>query len=153
MRSTERILTTHTGRPPTPGSLVKLLWEKSEEREVDESVFEAQVADAVKSLVQQQRDAGIDVVNDGEASKIGFSTYIYERYAGFGEPVAVLADAKDLNDFPELAERMMGIEAVSHVHLRHCERAIELKDPEPVKVDIENLAASLNGTPREMAFL
>jgi len=153
MRSTERILTTHTGSLPKPDDLVKLLWEKSDEHEVDESVFEAQVADAVKSLVQQQRDVGIDVVNDGEASKIGFSTYIYERYSGFGEPVEVLADAKDLSEFPELAERMLGIEAVSHVHMRHCESPIELKDPEPVKVDIEHLAAALNGTPREMAFL
>ena len=87
MRSTERILTTHTGSLPKPDDLVRLLWAKNEGEDVDEAALEARIAQAVKDLVAQQAEVGIDIVSDGEASKPGFSTYIYERYTGFGEEV------------------------------------------------------------------
>lgn len=153
MRSTERILTTHTGSLPKPDDLVRLLWAKNEGEDVDDAVLEGRVAQAVKHLVAQQAEVGIDVVSDGEASKPGFSTYIYERYAGFGEEVERLTVAKDFVDYPELAVAMLDDEGVQHVKMRECEGAIELQDPEPVKRDIANLAAALGDTPRAMAFL
>jgi 5-methyltetrahydropteroyltriglutamate--homocysteine methyltransferase len=153
MRSTERILTTHTGSLPKPDDLVRLIWEKSEGGDVDEALLAKRVAESLRSIVEQQRDAGIDVVSDGEISKPGFSTYIYERYTGFGKPVETVVAAREFQDFPELAAAMLDNEAVQHVEMRHCEGPIELKDPEPVKRDIANFADALDGTPREMAFL
>ena len=153
MRSTERILTTHTGSLPKPADLVRLLWDKSEGNAVDETLMAERVADSVKELVEQQRDAGVDVVSDGEASKPGFSTYIYERYSGFGDSRQTSVSAPEFEDFPEVAAATLGNEGAQHVVMRHCESPIELKDPEPVKRDIANLAAGLGDTPREMAFL
>jgi 5-methyltetrahydropteroyltriglutamate--homocysteine methyltransferase len=153
MRSTERILTTHTGSLPKPEDLIRLIWEKSEGGDVDEALLEERVAESVKEIVDRQRATGVDVVSDGEMSKVGFSTYIYERYSGFGEPVTEIAIAQDFVDYPELATALLTDEAVQHVTMRHCEGPIELKDPEPVKGDIANLAAALGDIPREMAFL
>ena len=153
MRSTERILTTHTGSLPKPHDLVRLIWEKSEGGDVDEALLGERVAESVKAVVQQQRDAGVDIVSDGEVSKPGFSTYIYERYTGFGSSLDTLVTSPEFEDYPEFAAAMLDNEAVQHVAMRHCESPIELKDPEPVKQDIANLADALDGTPREMAFL
>ena len=153
MRSTERILTTHTGSLPKPDDLVRLIWEKSEGHPVDHALLDERVAESVKDIVEQQHAAGVDIVSDGEVSKPGFSTYIYERYTGFGKPVETLVRARDFEDYPEFAVAMLDNEAVQHVSMRHCEGPIELKDPEQVKRDIDNLAQALGDTPREMAFL
>jgi 5-methyltetrahydropteroyltriglutamate--homocysteine methyltransferase len=153
MRSTERILTTHTGSLPKPDDLIRLLWDKSEGGDVDEALLEKRVVESVRETVDKQRIAGVDVMSDGEISKVGFSTYIYERYSGFGEPVAGNASAPEFVDYPELGAAMVADEAVQHVAMRHCEGPIELKDPEGVKRDIANLADALGDTPREMAFL
>jgi 5-methyltetrahydropteroyltriglutamate--homocysteine methyltransferase len=75
----ERILTTHAGSLPKPDDLIQLIWRKSEGGDVDEALLAKRVAEPVKSIVEQQRDAGVDIVRDGEVSKPGFSTYIYER--------------------------------------------------------------------------
>ena len=72
--STERILTTHTGSLPRPAGLPL----DSSERDA------GQLAAAVRSVVQAQIDAGVDVINDGEASKPSYATYVTERLSGFG---------------------------------------------------------------------
>jgi len=69
--STERILTTHTGSLPRPASLTDL-------------TDPAAVRAAVDETVARQRAAGIDIVNDGEASKPSYATYVTERLTGFG---------------------------------------------------------------------
>src|SRR5271169_6217211 len=75
--SSERVLTTHTGSLPRPASLT------------DRHDGQA-VQAAVRDTVQRQLAAGVDVINDGEASKPSYSTYVTERLSGFGgEPVAV----------------------------------------------------------------
>ena len=153
MRSTERILTTHAGSLPKPDDLIRLIWGKSEGRDVDKRLLATRVAESVKAVVKQQCDAGVDIVSDGECSKPGFSTYIYDRYTGFGKPVEVLTRALDFDDYPELAVAMVNNEGVRHVEMRHCESAIELADPKPVASDIANLAEALGDRPRDMAFL
>src|SRR5580704_12468598 len=75
--SSERVLTTHTGSLPRPARLTD---------RHDQQAVKAAVQDAV----ERQLAAGVDVINDGEASKPSYSTYVTERLAGFGgEPVAV----------------------------------------------------------------
>src|SRR3989442_1102049 len=83
-RSTDRILTTHTGSLPRPRSLVELMFTRESGGPVDASSLEAEVRSAVNDVVSKQRDAGVDVLNDGEMSKIGYSTYVKERLTGFG---------------------------------------------------------------------
>ena len=82
-RSTERILTTHTGSLPRPGALLDLLKAKDEGQSVNASQFERATADATKEVVRKQIETGVDIVNDGEMSKIGYATYVKDRLVGF----------------------------------------------------------------------
>ena len=82
-RSVKHILTTHTGSLPRPPALTQALQQRDcGEREG--SGLEQQVREAVAEVVQRQAQAGVSVVNDGEASKIGYATYVEERLEGFG---------------------------------------------------------------------
>ena len=103
-RSIERIVTTHTGSLPRPDDLVELLRRKEEGETVDGAVFEERVRAAVSEVVARQTAAGIDVLNDGEQGKPGYTVYIKDRMSGFGgeTPARTLPDAED---FPEYAAR------------------------------------------------
>ena len=82
-RSTERILTTHTGSLPRPADLVQMV-EGHDQREVRANPgFESRVKEAVAEVVRKQADVGIDVLTDGEMSKVAFSAYVTERVTGF----------------------------------------------------------------------
>ena len=99
--SIERILTTHTGSLPRPAELDALLFEREEGGAVDPTVLSRRVAAASADIVATQLDAGLDVINDGELGKIGYSTYVKERLTGFGgtsEPVALY----EMAEFPDV---------------------------------------------------
>src|SRR4051812_25496781 len=104
-RSTDRLLTTHTGSLPRPNDLVQMMFKKEEGEPVDRPALDARIASAVKEAVEKQRAAGIDVVNDGEMSKPSYATYVKDRLEGFGGESHPLA-YQDLTDFPELAARV-----------------------------------------------
>ena len=101
-RSTDRILTTHTGSLPRPDELVSMA-ESRDQRELQrEPHFEERVKAAVAEIVQKQVAAGVTVVNDGEMSKVGYSTYLTDRVSGFSEqsrPSRLQAEARDFPDF------------------------------------------------------
>src|SRR5947209_1295486 len=82
-RSTERILTTHTGSLPRPESLVQLVYAREEGQRVDAAELANQVSAAVAQVVRRQAEAGVDVVSDGEMSKPGYATYVKDRLTGF----------------------------------------------------------------------
>src|SRR5438445_6914299 len=85
-RSTVRILTTHTGSLPRPAALVQMV-EGHDQREVrTHPGFTSQVQAAVAAVVRKQADVGIDVLSDGEMSKVAFSAYVTERVTGFDGP-------------------------------------------------------------------
>src|SRR5579871_5606035 len=76
-RSTERILTTHTGSLPRPEDLRDLMFAKEDGHEapgIDERIHSA-----VAEIVQHQIASGIDVVDDGEMSKPSYATYVKDR--------------------------------------------------------------------------
>src|SRR5687767_8764824 len=83
-RSHERILTTHTGSLARPPELLQMLLAREEGQPVDAGVFETTVRHAVTETVKRQVETGLDIVNDGEQSKISFATYVRERLHGFG---------------------------------------------------------------------
>ena len=80
--STDRTLTTHVGSLPRPDSLIDFMIAEDKGESFDEAAFEAVLTEAVKDVVQHQKDLGIDVVSDGEFSKRGFAVYAHERLAG-----------------------------------------------------------------------
>src|SRR5262245_58333705 len=92
-RSTRRILTTHTGSLPRPDDLLGLMTAKESEQHYDRGALDSSIRSAVSDIVRRQVEAGVDVVNDGEMSKPGYSTYIKDRMTGFGGEAVQLAEA------------------------------------------------------------
>src|SRR5882724_8408566 len=103
-RSTERILTTHTGSLPRPNDLEQLLYAKERGENPDPTAFAARVRSATVEILRQQLACGVDIVNDGEAGKVGYSTYVKDRLTGFVGTASPMAIA-DLADFPAYGER------------------------------------------------
>ena len=101
-RSEERILITHVGSLPRPPALRDLLVRQDRGEPIDEAALERQVEAAVKTVVHKQLEVGIDIGNDGEQPRAGFSTYVARRMRGFaGE--GQRPPALDLVDFPDYA--------------------------------------------------
>src|SRR5207244_12033879 len=79
---TNKILTTHTGSLPRPEDVQHMLAAQDRGEQIDRLAFEARLREAVKEVVQRQASCGIDVINDGETSKISYSTYVIDRLKG-----------------------------------------------------------------------
>lgn len=105
--STNKILTTHTGSLPRPEDVQHLLEAQDRGEHIDRVAFEARLREAVKEVVQRQASCGIDVVNDGQMSKISYSTYVKDRLTGFDDRTALSPSLRlDLPEFPGFAKRM-----------------------------------------------
>jgi 5-methyltetrahydropteroyltriglutamate--homocysteine methyltransferase len=148
-RSTDRILTTHTGSLPRPHDLTTTLEALDGGTPPDAMAFDARVRRAVADIVKQQVDVGVDIVNDGEQGKVGYSTYVRHRLAGFGGQAAVPVRA-DWADFPEAASRG---ERRSTIMRPACNGPIEWKDRTAVQKDTANLSAALTGVKVSEAFM
>jgi len=82
-RSTDRVLTTHTGSLPRPLDILEAMRARAAGEPIDEDAFELSLKRAVADSVRRQAEAGIDVVNDGECGKPSFAGYALERLSGF----------------------------------------------------------------------
>ena len=140
--STDRILTTHVGSLPRPPELRELLVRKDQGEAYDKAELDRQVRQAVFDIVKRQAAVGVDIVNDGEMSKPGYSTYIADRLSGFAghEPAKPRLDTRDHPNFLAAYERMTG----SNVARRAvCVAAVAWRDREPLYEDIRNLKDAL----------
>ena len=99
-QSVDRILTTHTGSLPRPDDLLELILATEAGEPVDEAAFRSCIRRSVGSVVAQQVETGIEVVSDGEQSKISYATYVKDRMTGFGGEGKPLT-SKDLMEFRE----------------------------------------------------
>jgi len=83
-RNTDRIVTTHVGSLPRPPEVLALLKRRDRDEAVDPAEFDSTIARAVNDVVAKQVAVGVDIVNDGEASKASYATYIQQRLTGSG---------------------------------------------------------------------
>ncbi len=156
--STERILTTHVGSLPRPKELLDLMRSMVEGR-ADQPEYDIRVHQAVSDSVREQADHGIDVVCDGEQSKIGFFRYINDRLDGF-EPRPRVSSAgfgAEVDDFPEYYEQyfrraMTGGGIVPPVTLT-CVGPIQYRGLAALQTDIDNLRSALKGVVSQEAFI
>jgi hypothetical protein len=104
-RSTDRILTTHTGSLPRPPDLAALL--RADGSPLASEQLRQHVRAAVHDAVERQVMAGIDIVSDGEMGKPGFAHYVKDRPTGFqGQTASRPFSPRDLLDYPEVARRL-----------------------------------------------
>ncbi len=140
--SQDRILTTHTGSLPRPPALRELLVKKDRDQPYDTAELTRLTREAVFAIVRRQAEVGVDIINDGEMSKPGYSTYVADRLSGFSghEPAKPRLDTGPHPNFVAAYERMTG-----PVNARRavCVGDVAVKDAEPVREDIANLKAAL----------
>jgi len=127
--------TTHTGRLPRPAEL----------RDIEDT---GQVKAAVEELVRRQLEAGIDVVNDGEASKLSYATYVTGRLSGFGGERPLRHRPRGIDEFPEFFASRLPRSVITATPA--CEGPVAYLGTERVDADIRNLRSSAGDRP---AFL
>ena len=150
--SVDRFLTTHTGSLPRPNDLVQMMYAKEEGKEIDVAALVKRTRTAVKEVVDRQRRAGLDIVNDGEMSKPSYATYIKDRLSGFGGQGNTFV-YQDLVDFPNMAKRVFGDPGRSRRKTPACNGPIAVSDPGGVRRDIDNLSAAVGDAPAECPFM
>jgi 5-methyltetrahydropteroyltriglutamate--homocysteine methyltransferase len=150
--STERFLTTHTGSLPRPDDLVRMMYAKEEGVPVDAPALAARVRAAVSDVVRKQRDAGVDLVNDGELSKPSYATYIKDRLDGFGGTGNTFV-YQDLAEFPRLAQRVFADPGRSRRKTPACNAPIGVRDQKAAQTDVGNLTAALQASGGGEAFM
>ncbi|HEY7062984.1 MAG TPA: cobalamin-independent methionine synthase II family protein [Chloroflexota bacterium] len=158
--STERILTTHTGSLPRPHALLDLMKARIDGEAVDDAAYDARLREAVAGIVREQIEHGVDVVTDGEQSKLGFSAYVNQRLAGFEERPRPRAGsfAAEMATFPEYYEQyfaraMTGGRVLARPAPLTCVGPISYRGQEAVRRDIANLQAAVQGVNAAEAFM
>ncbi len=150
-RSTERILTTHVGSLARPVSLLDIMKEKENGRPYDKEVYAGEVKAAVADRVRQQVECGIDIVTDGEMSKVMFVDYVKDRLAGYEEDDAPKSQPSswqvEIDMFPEYyADYMKKYSStVARRKTIVATGPISYVGHDLLKIDIDNLKAAVDG--------
>ena len=153
-RSTRKILTTHTGSLPRPAGLLSLLSAKEAGTLANRADFDAAVRDAVAETVRKQVEAGVNVINDGEMSKVGYSTYVKDRLSGFeGQSTPLTGMLADIKDFPEYGARLFSQSPAAALKMPACNGPIQYRDTRDLELDIANLKAATAGIKAEEVFM
>ena len=132
---------THVGSLPRAQAVVDQIFARERGESVDEATFDAVMRDAVDAVVARQVASGIDIVSDGEMSKISYATYIKDRYTGFDGDSPRRTPA-DLLDFPGYTARLARGGGTPSYRRPCCVGPIAVKSMEPLRKDIDNLKAA-----------
>jgi 5-methyltetrahydropteroyltriglutamate--homocysteine methyltransferase len=158
-RSSDRILTSHAGSLPRPDDLRALLVAKHLGEPYDAAVFADRVRAAVADVVRKQIECGLDVVNDGEMSKINFTSYARERLGGVtqrkhqpGDPSFKIW-GRDEAEFPEYFAAINPFRTQAGVDYAVCSSPLKYVGYEAVQTDIRNLKAALAEATAAEAFM
>ncbi|MHA6794726.1 cobalamin-independent methionine synthase II family protein [Pseudonocardia bannensis] len=158
-RSSDRILSTHVGSLARPHELLLTMREKEHGRAYDVDGFAKQITNAVADVVREQVEAGLDIVTDGEMSKVSFLTYVKDRLAGFdgrtGEKLMPPSWQVEIDRFPDYYAGYLGKykETVSPMTTMVCTGPVSYVGHEQLQIDIANLRAALEGHEVTEAFL
>ncbi len=154
-RSVDRILTTHTGSLPRPDDLADMLFAKESGELADRAALDERVRRAVGEIVRKQVQTGVDVVNDGEMGKIGYSTYVKDRLSGFGDETTKRASlsAADMAEYPEFTQRAFMGRKVPPMKRPSCNGPVAYRDREALERELDDFKAALAGAGAAEAFL
>ena len=148
----ELILTTHVGSLPRSQRAVDLIFARERGESFDRAVFESTMAEEVEAIVERQVASGIDVVSDGETSKIGYATYVKDRYTGFGGDSPRNAPA-DLKQFPAYLERIARSGGTPKISRPCCIDEVRLRDHADLEADIRHFQAAIDKHQTPVGFM
>ena len=153
--SRDRILTTHVGSLPRSQPVVDLLQRRESGADLDPSEFTEVTRHAVADIVKRQVDLGIDVVSDGETSKISYSTYVRDRLTGFSTegPTETAKPHLDLAPFPDLRRKMALLTGPRPFKRVACVGPVKVRDRAALACDVENMRRAVAGAGPVDAFL
>ncbi len=150
---TDRIPTTHVGSLPRPDDLIDLLVAKDRDRPYDPALLERRVAESVLEIVQKQVDCGVDIVSDGEMSKISYTNYVKHRLQGFGDPEPLRWMPSDLTAHPDYAASMRANARLPNLDPPACRAPIGPGDTGPLEADLANYRAAVDRAAPAGAFM
>jgi len=161
--STDRILTTHVGSLPRPENLLDLLEKQDKGESYNSDDLRAEVVKAVNEIVATQVENGIDIVSDGEMSKLSYTVYVKHRLGGLAEGTEELGAGKDgkalapkdFQDHPGFMEWRVSLRDMPGTRFTP-PRAVEpvsYGNTEPLEDDLANMKQAVTAAEPVDAFI
>tara|TARA_B100001057_G_C22846635_1_gene949316 strand:- start:515 stop:1645 length:1131 start_codon:yes stop_codon:yes gene_type:complete len=147
-----KILTTHVGSLPRSQELSELIFSKDNKEIFDELKFNLVVKKNVENVVKKQLDIGLDIISDGEMSKISYATYIKERVSGFSGESERKAPA-DLDDYPDYKNKIAKSGGTPTYTRPCCTSELKSINENLLIDDIENLLNSMKKYNHNLGFM
>ena len=147
-----KILTTHVGSLPRTQKVVDFIFAREKERPYDQAAFDACMTSAVSETVRRQVEASVDIVSDGETSKISYATYVKDRYTGFDGDSPRNAPA-DLKKFPTFLQRLADDGGTPTYDRPMCVGEVKSKGQGELETDIANLKSAMAEHGVERGFM
>src|SRR5215475_2957736 len=150
-RSSEHILTPHTGSLPRTAKVVELLLAEDRHPGTRQGELQAAVHEAVAGAVKKQIECGIDIINDGEQGRTDYTVHVLDRLAGFaGESTPPLGTGDA--EFPELAQLLKQF-ASPFQHRPACNGEVTWKDFAAAQADIDMSKKAMGGANATELFM
>ena len=137
-----KILTSHVGSLPRTQDVVDFIFARENGESYDQAAFDNCMSSACNETVRRQVEAGVDIVSDGETSKISYATYVKDRYTGFSGDSPRNAPA-DLKQFPSFLERLANSGGTPQYARPMCTGEVTSKGQGELQADIDNLKAGM----------
>jgi 5-methyltetrahydropteroyltriglutamate--homocysteine methyltransferase len=147
-----KILTTHVGSLPRTQEVVDFIFAREKEQPYDQAAFDSCMTSAVSETVRRQVEAGVDIVSDGETSKISYATYVKDRYTGFDGDSPRNAPA-DLKQFPTFLQRLADDGGTPTYARPMCVGEVKSKGQGELEKDIANLKSAMAEHGVERGFM
>jgi 5-methyltetrahydropteroyltriglutamate--homocysteine methyltransferase len=138
-----KILTTHVGSLPRTQEVVDLIFARENGDTFEPQGFDQAMKQACRETVRRQSEAGIDIVSDGETSKISYATYVKDRYTGFGGDSPRNAPA-DLKQFPGFLKRLADDGGTPTYARPMCISEVKSKGQDELMKDIRHLKSGMD---------
>ena len=145
--------TTHVGSLPRPQPVVDVVFAQDRGEAIDSDRFDRVIGAAVRDVVARQVQAGVDIVSDGEMSKIGYATYIRHRLSGYELGDAPRATPADLDAYPRFRDRQVAQGSGPRYQRPICRGPISYANREPLDRDLAHLRAALSAQSEPAAFM
>ena len=146
------IKTTHVGSLPRTQKVVDFIFAREKKISFSQEDFDKAMSEAVLETVKKQVKAGINIVSDGETSKISYATYVKDRYTGFDGDSPRNAPA-DLQQFPSFLKRLADDGGTPQYSRPMCVGEVTSKGQGELDKDIANLKSAVSASGAEKGFM